>query len=59
MIGKLQCGHFFCFNCILESSKFATKCPYCRTPYTQILKGSRMIQVEEVIPNEDLDDPLD
>ncbi len=58
-IGRLNCGHLFCFACILESSKFATKCPYCRAPYRQIIKGKRIVKVAEVVPNEDLDDPMD
>ena len=51
-IGKLACGHIFCFHCIKESSNFATKCPYCRAPYNQIFRGNKIINVQEVVPSE-------
>lgn len=44
-IGRLACKHVFCYSCILESSKFSNKCPYCRTAYSSIHNGKRVINI--------------
>ena len=31
-IGITNCGHVFCYSCLLKNSKFYPKCPRCRHP---------------------------
>jgi hypothetical protein len=41
-IGKLECGHNFCFYCIFNWSKSSSTCCTCRHPIQQIFKIQRM-----------------
>jgi hypothetical protein len=41
-IGKLECGHNFCFNCIFNWCKSSSTCCTCRNPFKQIFKIQRM-----------------
>lgn len=58
-VGRLGCGHAFCFGCILESSKFSNRCPYCRTAFSSIRHGKRLTAVADARLNEGFDDPMD
>ena len=33
-IGITECGHIFCYSCLLKNSRFHKKCPRCRSPIT-------------------------
>lgn len=57
-IGRLACGHTFCFSCIFQSSKFSNKCPYCRAAFRWILHAGRKVEVAEVRP-EAVEDPME
>ena len=43
---KISCGHLFCGECILQSSKVSTKCPNCRASYKKVIIGSRIVKVK-------------
>jgi hypothetical protein len=38
MIGRIQCSHAYCFNCIKEWSTVRHDCPVCRHHITRIHK---------------------
>jgi hypothetical protein len=46
-----QCGHTFCFKCILQCLKNNTNCPYCRVPIIE-----EVDEVNEVSDDEDEDE---
>jgi hypothetical protein len=35
----LNCGHVFCFDCLVEWSKVKKQCPTCKRPFTSFLYG--------------------
>jgi hypothetical protein len=49
------CGHNFCFNCIMKSTQYNTKCPYCRTE----LREATSDVISDVEYEEDDDDDED
>ena len=58
-VGRLGCGHFFCYSCIFESSRFANKCPYCRAPFNSIRRGTKTVAIPDARLEEYWDDPMD
>lgn len=36
--GLLDCGHTFCYDCILSWSKVCNTCPLCKEPFTRVIK---------------------
>jgi len=49
------CGHNFCFNCIMKSTQYNSRCPYCRNELTE----GTSYAVSEVDENEDEDEDED
>jgi hypothetical protein len=48
--GKLDCGHFFCFDCISGWSNTTNSCPLCKREFFRILKQSaKGLLIEEII----------
>jgi hypothetical protein len=47
-IGKLECGHNFCFHCIFNWCKSSSTCCTCRHPFKQIFKIQRMDLVKAI-----------
>lgn len=51
-LGVTECGHVFCYSCLIKNSRFHKKCPRCRHPihdeniylYIQNWKESEIIQ---------------
>ena len=34
----LDCGHSFCYGCIVKWSERCNTCPLCKEPFTRIIK---------------------
>lgn len=43
-IGITDCGHIFCYSCILNSSKYKKQCPNCRKKYKNIFHYTEQLK---------------
>ena len=38
VLGILECGHKYCYNCILDWSKVSNHCPLCKKKFNKVYK---------------------
>ena len=49
-IGKLSCGHAYCFSCIKDWSDVTNRCPLCKVQFNQIEKTDKfLIFIENIV----------
>ena len=56
---RLNCGHFFCFQCLVEWCRVKLQCPTCRQPFADFVHQSAgSAQQEEVYTPDPLPIPI-
>jgi hypothetical protein len=56
---RLNCGHFFCFQCLVEWCRVKLECPTCRQPFADFVHQSAgSAQQEEVYTPDPLPVPI-
>nr|CAH0112551.1 unnamed protein product [Daphnia galeata] len=56
---RLNCGHFFCFQCLVEWCRVKLQCPTCRQPFADFVHQSAgSAQQEEVYTPDPLPVPI-
>nr|CAH0110231.1 unnamed protein product [Daphnia galeata] len=55
---RLNCGHFFCFQCLVEWSRVKWQCPTCRQPFAGFVQQSAG-SAHEVYTPDGLPVPID
>ena len=44
--GVLECGHKFCYPCIMDWSKVNNHCPLCKMKFNQVIKIDKKQKIE-------------